>query len=76
MFLVTHCKFSKLVLQQRQVDLELLEGVLRQMSIFTGHQCQGGMLGGELEWREQSPTRPYNYSFDSDIVQEKQIPPS
>lgn len=58
MFLVTRCKFSKLVLHQRQqeVDLELHEEVLRQMSVFTGHQCHNGMLGGELIWGEQSST--------------------
>lgn len=60
---------------QQEVDLELCGGVLRQTRVFTGPQCQDGMLGEKLIWREQSPSRPHNYSFDSAIVQEKQIPP-
>lgn len=45
------------------------------MSVFTGRQCEDGMLGGELFWKEQSPSRPHNYSFDRAIVGEKQIAP-
>lgn len=45
------------------------------MSVFTGCRSQGTMVGGEGMLRQQSPTRPRNYSFDSAIVWEKQIPP-